>query len=105
MGSTNGHAGKVVLINAARQQILVGVAPGNVRTLHVFDEPPAVTLSTKLNPLTSARSGSQSIPSGAQDDARIRFNNRSAALADTRLGAGTSIHTVDYDSAHRQWRF
>lgn len=42
MGSTNvGTREKVVLINAAGQQILVGVAPGNVRTLHVFDEPPA----------------------------------------------------------------
>jgi len=39
MGSTNvGTREKVVLINAAGQQILVGVAPGNVRTLHVFDE-------------------------------------------------------------------
>ena len=43
MGSTNvGTREKVVLINAAGQQILVGVAPGNVRTLHVFDEPLAV---------------------------------------------------------------
>lgn len=43
MGSTSvGTREKVVLINAAGQQILVGVAPGNVRTLHVFDEPLAV---------------------------------------------------------------
>ena len=40
MGSTSvGTREKVVLLNAAGQQILVGVAPGNVRTLHVFDEP------------------------------------------------------------------
>ena len=40
MGSTSvGTREKVVLINAAGQQILVGVAPGSVRTLHVFDEP------------------------------------------------------------------
>lgn len=43
MGSTSvGTREKVVLLNAAGQQILVGVAPGNVRTLHVFDEPLAV---------------------------------------------------------------
>ena len=43
MGSASvGTREKVVLINAAGQQILVGVAPGNVRTLHVFDEPLAI---------------------------------------------------------------
>ena len=43
MGSASvGTREKVVLINAAGQQILVGVAPGNVRALHVFDEPLAI---------------------------------------------------------------
>ena len=51
MGSTNvGTREKVVLINAAGQQILVGVAPGNVRTLHVFDEPPASDPVDEANP-------------------------------------------------------
>jgi flagellar protein FliO/FliZ len=46
MGSTNvGTREKVVLINAAGQQILVGVAPGNVRTLHVFEESLATDLA------------------------------------------------------------
>jgi flagellar protein FliO/FliZ len=30
---------RVVLVQAGQKQILVGVAPGNVRTLHVFDTP------------------------------------------------------------------
>lgn len=51
MGSTNvGTREKVVLINAAGQQILVGVAPGNVRTLHVFDESLAAEIADEAKP-------------------------------------------------------
>ena len=51
MGSTNvGTREKVVLINAAGQQILVGVAPGNVRTLHVFEESLATDLADDVKP-------------------------------------------------------
>ena len=51
MGSTNvGTREKVVLINAAGQQILVGVAPGNVRTLHVFEESLATDLADNVKP-------------------------------------------------------
>ena len=51
MGSTSvGTREKVVLINAAGQQILVGVAPGNVRTLHVFDEPLAADTAEEAKP-------------------------------------------------------
>ena len=51
MGSTSvGTREKVVLINAAGQQILVGVAPGNVRTLHVFDEPLATDTVGEAKP-------------------------------------------------------
>ena len=51
MGSTNvGTREKVVLINAAGQQILVGVAPGNVRTLHVFEESLATDLADDAKP-------------------------------------------------------
>lgn len=51
MGSTNvGTREKVVLINAAGQQILVGVAPGNVRTLHVFDESLATETVDEVKP-------------------------------------------------------
>lgn len=34
---------RVVLVEAGGKQMLLGVAPGNVRTLHVFDEPIAAT--------------------------------------------------------------
>ena len=34
-----GSREKVVLVTAGRQQLLLGVAAGNVRTLHVFDKP------------------------------------------------------------------
>lgn len=51
MGSTSvGTREKVVLLNAAGQQILVGVAPGNVRTLHVFDEPLAAEDAVDARP-------------------------------------------------------
>ena len=51
MGSTSvGTREKVVLISAAGQQILVGVAPGNVRTLHVFDEPLATDTAEEAKP-------------------------------------------------------
>jgi len=51
MGSTNvGTREKVVLINAAGQQILVGVAPGNVRTLHIFDESLATEIADEAKP-------------------------------------------------------
>ena len=51
MGSTSvGTREKVVLIKAAGQQILVGVAPGNVRTLYVFDEPLAADTAEEAKP-------------------------------------------------------
>lgn len=34
-----GQRERAVLVAAGEQQILLGVAPGSVRTLHVFDEP------------------------------------------------------------------
>ena len=34
-----GQRERAVLLQVGEQQLLVGVAPGNVRTLHVFDEP------------------------------------------------------------------
>ncbi len=39
LGSTSvGQREKVVLIDAGGEQLLLGIAPGSVRTLHVFDE-------------------------------------------------------------------
>jgi len=41
---------RVVLVQAGEKQMLLGVAPGNVRTLHVFDEPIAVTTPNAVSP-------------------------------------------------------
>ena len=41
-----GQREKAVLVNAGNTQLLIGVAPGSVRTLHVFEEPvDAITVS------------------------------------------------------------
>jgi flagellar protein FliO/FliZ len=41
---------RVVLVQAGEKQLLIGVAPGNVRTLHVFDEPIAPTTQAAPSP-------------------------------------------------------
>ena len=38
-----GQRERAVLLQVGEQQVLVGVGPGNVRTLHVFDEPAVTT--------------------------------------------------------------
>jgi flagellar protein FliO/FliZ len=38
-GISVGQRERVVLVQAGETQILVGVAPGNIRTLHVMDKP------------------------------------------------------------------
>ena len=50
---------KIVLIEAGEQQLLIGVATGNIRTLHVFDRPiidTKVTLPKKTDFSTLMRS-------------------------------------------------
>jgi len=44
-----GQRERAVLLQVGEQQVLVGVGPGNVRTLHVFDEP-AVTATSPTAP-------------------------------------------------------
>ena len=44
---------RVVLVQAGEKQLLIGVAPGNVRTLHVFDEPIAVATPNAVSPATA----------------------------------------------------
>jgi flagellar protein FliO/FliZ len=41
---------RVVLVQAGEKQLLIGVAPGNVRTLHVFDAPIAATTQVAPSP-------------------------------------------------------
>ena len=59
-GALRLHAGlqvgpkeKVVLIQAGDTHLLVGVAPGSVKTLHVFSEPPVIvdTATATMPPL------------------------------------------------------
>ena len=44
-----GQRERAVLLQVGEQQILLGVGPGNVRSLHVFDEP-AVTSAASASP-------------------------------------------------------
>ena len=44
-----GQRERAVLLQVGEQQVLLGVGPGNVRTLHVFDEP-AVTATSSAAP-------------------------------------------------------
>ena len=46
-GIAVGQRERVVLVQAGETQLLVGVAPGTIRTLHVFEEPIAVNSETK----------------------------------------------------------
>ena len=38
-GMSVGGREKVVLVQVGQEQVLIGVAPGNVRTLHVLEQP------------------------------------------------------------------
>jgi len=50
-GISVGQRERVVLIQAGETQLLVGVAPGEIRTLHVMDEPiiPIVETNSKVS--------------------------------------------------------
>lgn len=47
---------RVVLVQAGEKQLLLGVAPGNVRTLHVFDAPIAATTQAAPSPAAAFKS-------------------------------------------------
>jgi flagellar protein FliO/FliZ len=46
---------RVVLVQAGEKQMLLGVAPGNVRTLHVFDQPIAAATPNAVSPAAAFR--------------------------------------------------
>lgn len=48
-GLSMGTRERVVLIQVGETQLLLGVAPGRVQTLHVLDQPIATTETTKSN--------------------------------------------------------
>lgn len=51
-GLAVGARERIVLVQVGKQQLLVGIAPGNIRTLHVLDEPlPEVGPAGKGGPL------------------------------------------------------
>lgn len=56
-GVSLGQRERAVLVQVGTKQILLGVAPGNVRTLHVFDEPVTdLALNTEEGTATPTRS-------------------------------------------------
>ena len=52
-GISIGQRERVVLMQAGKTQLLLGVAPGQIRTLHVFDEP-VIEADEQLEPLRFA---------------------------------------------------
>lgn len=48
-GVSVGQRERIVLVQAGDTQLLVGVAPGEIRTLHVMDEPIVTTAQTNSN--------------------------------------------------------
>jgi len=47
-GLTIGPRERIVLIQAGKEQLLLGIAPGRVQTLHVLDEPVEVSESSSV---------------------------------------------------------
>lgn len=66
-GISVGQRERVVLVQAGDTQILVGVAPGQIRTLHVMDEP--ITTNVEIKSKTS---------SGFADKLHAAIKNRSS---------------------------
>ena len=52
-GISVGQRERIVLVQAGETQLLVGVAPGEIRTLHVMDEP----ITTQIEPNSKDSSG------------------------------------------------
>ena len=52
-GVSVGQREKIVIVQAGETQLLVGVTPGQIRTLHVMDEP----IATNLNQKTGSSTG------------------------------------------------
>lgn len=55
-GISVGQREKIVLVQAGETQLLIGVAPGEIRTLHVMDEP-IVTHATQSQTNSKVSSG------------------------------------------------
>ncbi|HFQ14566.1 MAG TPA: flagellar biosynthetic protein FliO [Gammaproteobacteria bacterium] len=66
-GVSLGQRERAVLVQVGETQMLLGVAPGSVRTLHVFDKPvvadagpaaPGVSFADRLNAVLKQKAGS-----------------------------------------------
>jgi len=67
-GISVGQRERIVLVQAGETQLLVGVAPGEIRTLHVMDEPITATTETNSN-----------VPSGFAEKLHAAIKSRSKA--------------------------
>lgn len=67
-GVSVGQRERIVLVQAGDTQLLVGVAPGQIRTLHVMDEPIVTTSQTNTH-----------VPSGFAEKLHAAIKNRGNA--------------------------
>lgn len=67
-GVSVGQRERIVLVQAGDTQLLVGVAPGEIRTLHVMDEPIVTTTQSNTN-----------VSSGFADKLHAAIKNRGGA--------------------------
>ena len=51
-GLAIGARERIVLVQVGEQQILLGIAPGSIRTLHVLEEPIPITTRSAAEPLS-----------------------------------------------------
>ena len=65
-GLSVGQRERIVLVQAGKTQLLVGVAPGEIRTLHVMDEP-----------ILTSEETTQKNPSGFAEKLHAAIKNRS----------------------------
>ncbi len=70
-GISVGQRERIVLVQAGDTQLLVGVAPGEIRTLHVMDEP-------IVNQVTSSETNSK-VPTGFAEKLHAAIKSRSKA--------------------------
>jgi len=70
-GVSVGQRERIVLVQAGETQLLVGVAPGEIRTLHVMDEP--------LETQTSSNQTNSKVSSGFAEKLHAAIKNRSKA--------------------------
>ena len=90
-----GHAREGRADQRGRATILVGVAPGNVRTLHVFDEPLATETADEAKPADFSAVWQSVNPfPGVLGDANAPFDNRDRVFIGAGLGPSASVDST-----------